>query len=94
MLALTARLRALPKLAQPEYGGADHAAEITAHAVADIMESASRLVVKVLPTLLDAATSDELEDALIDVADELRHIVYHAKDAKYFAFIFDDRERL
>lgn len=61
-----------------------------AHAIADVAQSVERFRSEILPALLDESRSaDELKDALLDMGEELRHILYHARDAKFFAYVFE-----
>ncbi len=54
------------------------------HAILDIEES-SRAIVRIVQALRDSSPSDNLADgALVDIGEELAHIVYHAADTEAF----------
>lgn len=63
-----------------------------AHALADIEESAVTFVQDCLPKLKRAESEEEVLDALNDVGEELRHILYHIKDVRFYAYLIDERE--
>jgi hypothetical protein len=49
-----------------------------------IQESCRALLDDELPKLISASAEQDLRDALQDVALELSHVLYHARDARYF----------
>jgi hypothetical protein len=64
-----------------------------AHALSHWEDSFTAFLDDLLPKLANkTATDEELIDAIHDVGDELRHILYHIKDVKYFAYLLADSE--
>lgn len=62
-----------------------------AHALSDFEDSFSVVLNELLPKLLDETKSaEELDDLLLDVGEELRHILYHIKDTRYFGYLVSD----
>lgn len=81
---LTQKLESCPSVARE---GPDEAPTLV-HALSDIEESCRRYLGEQLPKLVDAATAGrELEDVLIDILEEFRHIAYHIHDPEYFRAI-------
>lgn len=66
-----------------------------AHALSGIADSSSVILNDLLPKLFDETKStDELDDVLLDIGEELRHILYHIKDTKYYGYLIgDDSQR-
>lgn len=61
-----------------------------AHSLLDIIESSSVIAKKLLPKLLSQNNSEEeIEYILQDIREEIRHILYHIKDPKYFKNLDD-----
>jgi hypothetical protein len=43
------------------------------------------------PRLLDESLAPEkLNDVLLAVGEELRHVLYHIRDPKFFSYLFED----
>jgi hypothetical protein len=43
-----------------------------------------------LPRLLnDSLEPDELNEVLLDIGEELRHVLYHIRDPKFFGYLID-----
>jgi hypothetical protein len=40
----------------------------------------------------EKASLEDLTDVLHDMGDELRHILYHIRDARYFGYLLDGRD--
>ena len=56
-----------------------------AYHLSHLEESFHAFLDRQLPRLLDESlTNDEVLDALFDIGDELRHVVYHLRDARFF----------
>jgi glucose-6-phosphate-specific signal transduction histidine kinase len=90
--AIAKRLSALPSVSRYDLSE-ERQAETIAHAAADIERSCRELTDKILPRLLDQSLDQQaLEDVLFDLGDELRHIIYHVQDTKYFAYLSEDRQ--
>lgn len=67
---------------------AEEMASEAADSLVDIRRSAEALRTDLLPKLLrQAPESDEFDDTLGDVAEELRHIHYHLVNTKLFSYI-------
>jgi hypothetical protein len=62
-----------------------------ANALSDLEDSFSAVLNDLLPKLLDQTKSaEELDTVLLDIGEELRHILYHIKDTKYFGYLISD----
>jgi hypothetical protein len=59
----------------------------TAYALCHILRSAQTIEQQLVPTILGATSQDEAADALHEVREELRHILYHIGDATYFSVV-------
>ena len=65
------------------------------HAFSDLEESFRRFLDKQLPKLADPAVKGEsLEDVLLDVQEEFRHILYHLHDPQFFRLLEPTHEWL
>jgi hypothetical protein len=65
-----------------------------AHALSGWEHSFTEILDVLLPKLLEneEATSEDLNDTLHDIGDELRHILYHIHDTRYFGYLLDNNE--
>ncbi len=64
-----------------------------AHSFSDLEESFRKFLEVHLPRLLKKAKgSNEVEDVLLDIGEEFRHILYHIKDPKFYSYLFSDKE--
>lgn len=61
-----------------------------AKALSEIEESLLAIHEHLLPALLAAATERETGEALVDLANELRHVIYHAREAPPLAVLVGD----
>ena len=87
---LADRLANIPSVSQFDLADEPQGSTI-AHALSDIANSSSALLNDLLPKLLDRTKSaDELDDLLLDIGEELRHILYHIKDTRYYGYLFGD----
>ena len=43
-----------------------------------------------MPALYEADSEAAIQNALLDIGEELRHILYHIKDPKFFDYLFED----
>ena len=59
----------------------------TAYALSHILRSARTIEQQLIPTILRTTSSDEAADALHEVREELRHMLYHIRDASYFSLV-------
>lgn len=79
------------KLSQKVNGFDDHEineAGTIAHGLLDIEQSLSVIKHELLPALLSEDISEEkVDDVLFDIGEELRHILYHINDMRYYAYI-------
>jgi hypothetical protein len=58
------------------------------HAFSDLEESFRRFLDEQLPKLADPAVKgEELEDLLLDIREEFRHILYHLHDPEFFRVV-------
>jgi hypothetical protein len=87
---LTARLKNVPAVQtrRPASEG-EHPAATLAHALVDIEEECRAYVQHHLPRLRAASTQDEIETALIEIREAVRHIAYHIKDAAYLSDVLE-----
>lgn len=90
--ALADRLAKVPSVSQFDVPDEPQGSTI-AHALSDLEDSFAVVLTELLPKLLDETKSaDELNELLLDVGEELRHILYHIKDTKYFGYLSDDAD--
>ena len=87
--ALAERLGACPEVTRFDRG-ADKEAWTLAHAFSDLEESFARFLGDLLPRLtgLDSSASETYE-TLMDVGEELRHVLYHIKDPRFYNYLHD-----
>ncbi len=80
-----------PSVQQQSSDKDDIASELVHH-LSDIEASCLNLVNEILPRLTkkDAIMSEEeIEDTLLDIGEELRHILYHIENNKYYSYLKD-----
>jgi hypothetical protein len=59
-----------------------------AHAIIDLSESFKEILENLAPKLnTDNIEEKEVEDILLNIGEELRHILYHIKDCRYYDYI-------
>jgi hypothetical protein len=81
---LTQRLKDCPLVAR--YGPDEPGTLV--HAFSDLEESLHKFLDEQLPRLADPATQGEpLEDLLLDIREEVRHISYHLRDPEFFRIL-------
>ena len=62
-----------------------------AHAVVDIEKSCSILLNNSIPKLFDKTLSTEKKyDLLLDIGEELRHILYHINDSRFYNYLTEE----
>lgn len=62
--------------------------DILAHSLLDIEESCNKITNVLLPKLHDSnINQNDIDDILLDLGEELKHIIYHAKTPKYYAYL-------
>lgn len=88
---LVERLSAAPVLAC--YGQEEP--ETLAHAFSDIEMSLTRFLHEQLPRLADASMKGQsLDDLLLEIREEFRHILYHLHDPQFFRVLEPTHEWL
>lgn len=70
----------------------ENESETLAAALAGIEESSSRVLDDLVPRLIAATDGDVVTNLLHDIGEELRHVIYHSRDAERWRYLFDDRE--
>jgi len=64
---------------------------VLAHAFADLEESSRRFLDVQLPKLVEEdLTEEELLDVLFDIGEELRHILYHIRDPRFYRYLSEE----
>jgi hypothetical protein len=87
---LTERLKKIGAVSQFDRPEEPQAATL-AHSLKDLEKSFREILDTHLPKLLDETIQDdELNDVLLDIGEELRHVLYHIKDPRYFSYLHDD----
>jgi hypothetical protein len=85
--ALAERLSRCPEVARLDEGK-DREAWTLAHAFADLEESFRKFLEDQLPRLTqDQLEVSEVHDLLLEIGEELRHILYHIKDPKFYRYL-------
>ena len=88
---LRRRLSRCPLVAQ--YGQDESG--VLAHAFSDLEESFRKVLDEQLPVLGDPSTQrEQLEDLLLDMQQEFRHILYHLHDPQFFRVLEPTHEWL
>lgn len=63
-----------------------------AHAFADLEDSFRRLLERQFPKLAQSELSpSEINDLLLEIGEELRHILYHIKTSGFYGYLDDTR---
>jgi hypothetical protein len=66
-------------------------AGILAHALPDIQDSCIRLVDEHFPALQQhVVDAGDVSESLLEIALELRHVLYHVRDSRYLAALVED----
>jgi|SRR3954462_7236548 hypothetical protein len=87
MNELAKRLEECPSVTRFDEGE-DKEAWTLAHAFMDLEESFREYLDLLLPKIVDPSTKGEqLVDALLDIREEFRHILYHLHDPKSFRYL-------
>lgn len=62
-----------------------------AHSILDIEESCRTLLNNLFPKLKSTSLSeDEINELLLDIGEELRHILYHIKDPQFYEYLREE----
>lgn len=87
---LVERLSRIPAVAKYDRPGEPQAATL-AQSLSDLEESFRTTLGVLLPKLLDRSLEPaDLNDVLLDIGEELRHVLYHIRDPRFFAYLFGD----
>ena len=65
-------------------------AERLAHSLSDLEHSFTVVLIELLPALLNADGDAEVQEVLLDIGEELRHVLYHIKDPRFFAYLVEE----
>jgi hypothetical protein len=60
---------------------------VLAHALRDMEASMLRVVEQQLPRLLDLNDAAAIDDALHELGEELRHILFHVRETRFFGYL-------
>lgn len=63
---------------------------ILASALSEIEEILRDILGKYLPDLLRAESSEESQDALVELLEAFRHALYHVREPRFFRDLVDD----
>jgi|SRR5437588_3364649 len=89
--ALADRLSKCPEVTKYDVGD-EREAGVLAHAFGDLEESFNAFLDHQLPRLMnDEASPAELFDALLEIGEEFRHILYHIHDPKFYRYLDGQR---
>ena len=58
-----------------------------AHALIDIEKSIQEIKELIFKLYLTRLTKDEVDDLILDIGEELRHILYHINDTKVYDYV-------
>jgi hypothetical protein len=91
VVRLANRLSHIPEVAQFDMPG-EPQGDTLAHALSHWEDSFAAILDELLPKLVkeEAASAEQTNDILHDLGDQLRHILYHIRDTKYFRYLLDD----
>lgn len=65
----------------------ENQADTLANALLDMEGSFKEMNEKIPKLYLNDLTKDEVEDLILDIGEELRHILYHINDTRFFEYI-------
>ena len=93
VIELGQQLSKIPEIAQFDKPG-EPQGHTLAHALSHWEDSSATFLDNLLPKLAnEMASAEDLIDTIHDVGDELRHILYHIQDVKYFGYLLDGPEK-
>ena len=73
--------------------GEEREAWTLAHALGDLEESFRKLLEDQLPRLAQGQLGgSEINDLLLEIGEEFRHILYHIKDPKFYRYLSRERD--
>ncbi len=61
-----------------------------AHSLCDVEESLNEILNKFLPVLRKSDDAEAINEALLDIGEEFRHILYHIKDPKFYRYLLEE----
>lgn len=62
-----------------------------AHSLLDLAESFRTVLDEQLPKLRDEDIGcEKIQDVLLEIGEEFRHLLYHIRDPKFYAYLRDD----
>ena len=66
-----------------------------AHSLLDLEQSFRTFLNEQLPRLRDGRlTAEETREALFEIGEELRHVLYHIRDPQFFAYLYEDTRKV
>lgn len=87
---LIERLSCIPSVRQFDRPEEPQASTIV-HSLGDLEQSFRTTLDCLLPRLLDESLApQQLNDVLLEIGEELRHVLYHVKDPKFFGYLFEE----
>lgn len=90
LLLLVANLRKSEKVNSLD-SSEEREADTLSHSLLDMEESFKVISNSLLPKLLDEKLrSEDVDDILFDIGEELRHISYHINDPKFYQYLRAD----
>jgi hypothetical protein len=61
-----------------------------AHSLSDLERSFREVLDNYLPALCQADAEENINDILLDIGEEFRHILYHINDPKFFRYLVEE----
>jgi hypothetical protein len=68
-------------------GQSDPIEHEVAYDVSDIVESMDLILGKYWPEIINPASPEKVSEALFEIREQLRHILYHIESSAYFSLI-------
>lgn len=70
----------------------ENQADTLANALIDIEESIQRINEQIPKLYLKILTENEVDDLILDIGEELRHVLYHINDTRVYDYLKMDAE--
>lgn len=86
-MALAKKFELLPSVYKFAARNGEPEASVLGYTIAEIAESAEKITNHLMPKLRRSKDDAVLEELLDDFGDELRHILYHIRDSRYFEYL-------
>jgi hypothetical protein len=68
----------------------ENQADTLANALIDIEQSLKKIIDEDIPKLyLNDLNEEDVDDLILDIGEELKHLLYHIKDSKVYNYLFD-----